>query len=171
MVVWWKLSDAPELAQGTLVRNCQIPVLLSFNESGIPEVEIQTVDAIVVTQSCDLAAKKVDFVHLCPVWSLEIIQARFPKSFPNRKSFENVRIGNAPPYHMLQSPENPGDNSQCLIVEFRNVHSLPLEYLTATVTKAGPRPTLLSPWVEHFSQAFARFFMRVGLPSDIPSFK
>jgi hypothetical protein len=27
-----------------------------------------------------------------------------------------------------------------------------------------------SPYLEHFSQAFARFFMRVGLPSTIPGF-
>jgi len=29
---------------------------------------------------------------------------------------------------------------------------------------------LLSPYREHLSQAFARFFMRVGLPVDIPPF-
>jgi hypothetical protein len=30
---------------------------------------------------------------------------------------------------------------------------------------------LQSPFREHFSQAFARFFMRVGLPAAIPAFK
>jgi hypothetical protein len=29
---------------------------------------------------------------------------------------------------------------------------------------------LLPPYREHLSQAFARFFMRVGLPVDIPPF-
>ncbi|MEZ2279409.1 MAG: hypothetical protein ACBR12_21120, partial [Microcoleus sp.] len=29
---------------------------------------------------------------------------------------------------------------------------------------------LKSPYLEHFSQAFARLFMRVGLPSAIPPF-
>jgi len=29
---------------------------------------------------------------------------------------------------------------------------------------------LRSPYLEHFSQAFARFFMRVGLPTAIPPF-
>jgi hypothetical protein len=28
----------------------------------------------------------------------------------------------------------------------------------------------MPPYREHLSQAFARYFMRVGLPSDIPSF-
>ena len=28
-----------------------------------------------------------------------------------------------------------------------------------------------SPYREHLAQAFARYFMRVGLPVDIPAFK
>jgi hypothetical protein len=34
----------------------------------------------------------------------------------------------------------------------------------------GNRWRLQSPFLEHFSQAFARFFMRVGLPSAVPPF-
>jgi hypothetical protein len=34
----------------------------------------------------------------------------------------------------------------------------------------GRRLRLLPPYREHLSQAFARFFMRVGLPVDIPPF-
>lgn len=33
------------------------------------------------------------------------------------------------------------------------------------------RLSLMSPYKEHLSQAFARFFMRVGLPIDISEFK
>jgi len=29
---------------------------------------------------------------------------------------------------------------------------------------------LNSPYLEHLSQNFARYFMRVGLPSDLPDF-
>ena len=32
----------------------------------------------------------------------------------------------------------------------------------------GPRLRLNPPYREHLAQAFARFFMRVGLPVDIP---
>ena len=32
------------------------------------------------------------------------------------------------------------------------------------------RLRLLPPYREHLSQSFARFFMRVGLPIDTPSF-
>ena len=41
----------------------------------------------------------------------------------------------------------------------------------ATRRTWGLRWRLQSPFREHFSQAFARFFMRVGLPAAIPPFK
>jgi hypothetical protein len=44
-------------------------------------------------------------------------------------------------------------------------------YLVGQAMRLGPRWRLRSPFLEHFSQAFARFFMRVGLPSSIPEFK
>jgi hypothetical protein len=37
--------------------------------------------------------------------------------------------------------------------------------------RLGPRWRLKPPFLEHLSQAFARFFMRVGLPSTIPEFR
>jgi hypothetical protein len=58
-----------------------------------------------------------------------------------------------------------------LIVDFRQIFSLPFEYLTTRAEELGDRWRLDSPFLEHFSQAFARFFMRVGLPSAIPPFK
>jgi len=39
------------------------------------------------------------------------------------------------------------------------------------VKKRENRLRLLPPDREHLAQAFARFFMRAGLPIDIPEFK
>jgi hypothetical protein len=58
-----------------------------------------------------------------------------------------------------------------LVVDFRNVYSVSFDFLTEWVQRKGRRLRLLSPYREHLSQAFARFFMRVGLPVDIPPFK
>jgi hypothetical protein len=56
------------------------------------------------------------------------------------------------------------------MVDFREIYSLPFDYLVSRAAQLGPRWRLRSPYLEHFSQAFARFFMRVGLPSTIPPF-
>jgi hypothetical protein len=55
-------------------------------------------------------------------------------------------------------------------LSFREIFSLPHEYLADHAKRLGPRWRLKPPFLEHFSQAFARFFMRVGLPSTIPEF-
>ena len=72
---------------------------------------------------------------------------------------------------MLASPAVPDDNREALVVDFREIYSLPSDYLTDHAAQLGLRWRLLSPFLEHFSQAFARFFMRVGLPSTIPEFR
>ena len=72
---------------------------------------------------------------------------------------------------MLASPVAPGDNSQALVADFREIFSLPLDYVARLADEAGERNRLRSPYLEHFSQAFARLFMRVGLPSDIRPFR
>jgi len=171
MASWWEQSELPVLAQGNLIRQCPIPVVLGSTTPEEFEIDVQNRDVIVVTQSCDLKANKVRSVCVCPVLTLPEMMLRFPKVFPSLKNFEGVRVGTSPSVCLLQSPDGDEDNARCLIVDFRDMYSLSVDYLTRFTLAAGPRPTLLSPWVEHFSQAFARFFMRVGLPSDIPSFK
>jgi hypothetical protein len=58
-----------------------------------------------------------------------------------------------------------------LIVDFCNVFSVPHE-VVLRAAKKGRRIQLQSPYREYLSQAFARFFMRVGFPDEgeIPKF-
>ena len=55
------------------------------------------------------------------------------------------------------------------VVEFHRLHSLPIDYLRQRAIRSL-RLRLMPPYREHLSQAFARYFMRVGLPLDIPAF-
>jgi len=54
-----------------------------------------------------------------------------------------------------------------LVVDFKNVYSINRSTLNDTVKNLKNRIRLLPPYREHLSQAFARYFMRVGLPQDI----
>ncbi len=71
---------------------------------------------------------------------------------------------------MLGSPDDPGNPNAALLVDFRQIVSLPTGYLQRHAQSLPGRRRLRSPYVEHFSQAFARFFMRVGLPTPVPPF-
>lgn len=72
--------------------------------------------------------------------------------------------------HLLPGVDDPQRNREATVVDFRLIISLPIGYLTRHSEGLADRPRLLSPHVEHFSQSLARFFMRVGLPSQIPKF-
>lgn len=54
------------------------------------------------------------------------------------------------------------------LAELHRLYALPKEYLQSVASGTDLRLRLLPPYREHLSQAFARYFMRVGLPIDIP---
>lgn len=63
------------------------------------------------------------------------------------------------------------DNNDSLVVDFRQIYSLPINFLRNFAAKAEIRKRLKSPYLEHTAQSFGRFLMRVGLPSGIEQFK
>lgn len=132
-------------------------------------VQVLKADLIVMTHSCDLEAGKSRFVALCPIHKLSDFETINPM-FSRKGRWEEVRKGRQEGLHMLASPDDPSNNRDARVVNFRQIHSLPVEYLENHAESIGARWRLLSPYLEHFSQAFARFFMRVGLPSSIPKF-
>lgn len=170
---WWESIDSGVLAQGDLLPDCCLPVFVDPSPSELSDardVEVVSQRLIVVTQTCDLENRKVEFVALCPIHTLAEFAGANPK-YENRKNWDQVRKGREQSLHMLASTEAPLDNMSSLVVDFGHIVSLPIEYLERHAEALGDRSRLNSPFLEHFSQAFARFFMRVGLPSSIPAFK
>jgi hypothetical protein len=56
------------------------------------------------------------------------------------------------------------------LVDLGSLFSLPTGLVRDLAERQGQRSRLNPPYREHLAQAFARFFMRVGLPVDIPKF-
>jgi len=58
--------------------------------------------------------------------------------------------------------------SEIRVVDFHDVFTVPRSFLEMLLKgRQSPRLRLLPPYREHLSQAFARFFMRVGLPQPV----
>jgi hypothetical protein len=171
MTPFWISVRGPELAQGDLLTNCLVPIVPDgFGPSTQPtDIPIRQGDLVVVTQSCDLANLKAGLVALCPVHALPAFEAVNPQ-FTRKGAWEEVRKGRREGLHLLASPTHPAVSREALVVNFREVVSLPVGYLRQHANSLGDRWRLQSPFLEHFSQAFARFFMRVGLPSAVPPF-
>lgn len=170
---WWVQTSGPSLAQGDLLPDCLFPVFVNEPVASpvdeTSELEIARQRLIVVTQSCDLENPGIEFVALCPIYTLpEFEEANL--QFKKKGRWECVRKGREPGLHLIASPDDPQDNRKTLVVEFGHIVSLPFGYLQQHAISLGNHYRLLSPYLEHFSQAFARFFMRVGLPSSIPPF-
>jgi hypothetical protein len=167
---FWVQVTGSSLAQGDFLPDCLVPHFRPDFGQTNNNVPVRHYDLIVVTQSCDLQNKKISLVACSPIHRLEEFETINPP-FANKGRWEEVRKGRVEPLHMLASTAQPDKNRDAFVVDFREIYSLPVEYLSDHANRMGPRWRLQPPYLEHFSQAFARFFMRVGLPSTIPAFK
>jgi hypothetical protein len=176
--------------QGDIIESC--PVLV-FNS--IPDLEkaqnaeeyaavLKTSIAaemdrvIVMTQACDLEQHKVRNVILCPVYGAEEYHSGWKveqdrnrqksNSDAWRKFLNDIKKGHIWNFALIQSRSEGKLQTPLQIVDFHEVLSLPRDFLEAWNKKSGKeRLRVLPPYREHLSQAFARFFMRVGLPQDL----
>ncbi|HOJ61421.1 MAG TPA: hypothetical protein PK878_14150 [bacterium] len=170
---WYEVVSGDEILQGDIIENC--PVFLPPSDLDVT-TQNDTVDfiweerdVIVMSQSCDLVKSvpnRIDEVMLCGI--------SFPHEFGEKglkkDEMEAIRKGHRPAYHILNQCSLPEFICEHRIVDFRKVYSLPLDYFRELAKRKSPRLRLLPPYREHLAQAFARYFMRVGLPVDIPSF-
>jgi len=167
---WYDIVNGDEdLMQGDFIKECPV-VIPPSKISDEVEVRIINYDVVIMSQSCDLVQRKLDLVLVCPIWSLIEFEKR-SDFFKNNKGKEALRQGNVPGYHLLNKCEVEGFLMDYLAVDFRSVYSVPFDFLIDLAKRRGKRLRLLPPYREHLSQAFARFFMRVGLPVDILPFK
>lgn len=170
-LAWWHAIDGAELAQGDVLPECLVPLIPDdFDPDGQPfDLRTKPGRFIIISQSCDLMNMKAGVVALCPIWTLMEFEASNP-IFMKKGIWEVVRKGRREGLYMLASPTAPDAPRETLLVNFREIHSLPIGYLKRHAGTLGSRWRLNPPCLEHFSQAFARFFMRVGLPSTLPPF-
>ena len=177
---WYEtLAKSNEIRQGDFIQNCPIiipPTNFNYANGGdgpipiIEELTVKTFDSVVVSQSCDLENDKVEIVLLCPYQTLNDFFLALPQSDRTGKArtskLNNLKQGNFPGFHLLNKEPTMG-LTDYVVVDFRNVYGVNYDFLRDFTLPIPIRLRLLPPYREHLSQAFARFFMRVGLPSDI----
>jgi len=176
--IWWERVEDETLHQGDFFPGCVVPLLpddFADPQRGETPIPLFERDLIVFTQSCDLAHAKISIVALGSAFTIREFQEAHTGHPVSRKAWlsrwNNVRKGREPALHLLQSPIARDDSGSILVVDFRESFGLPLAYLRERASRPGHRWRLKSPYLEHFSQAIARFYMRVGLPSPISEFK
>lgn len=187
---WYDTIEADEeLTQGDLILCC--PVLtwkadvLEVQQGGHEEETLRScslavsADVIVMTQACDLEQGKVTNVLLCPHVSLREYRmtwedaVRTQNQNPTDRAWsrhcDEICKGFIWNLAMLNARENVEHlQTEHRIVDFSEVYTTPRAFLESLIRqRAQPRLRLRSPYREYLSQAFARFFMRVGLPVPV----
>ena len=178
---WYCLVNGDELGQGDILEDCPVfspPSDLTLNSLRDPEAETifewEERDVIIMSQSCDLfkgRKNKIKDVLLCAVWHQSELAKLPEEPLSTKDGMENARKGRLPAFQVLNECKLANAEREFRVVDFRRTYTLPIDFCREFARKSENRIRLLSPYREHLSQGFARFFMRVGLPTDIPSFK
>jgi hypothetical protein len=191
---WYELVKAnAKLTQGDIIFNCpiltwkpEIPQLQATEtETEVLKGAVDAIqaDVVVMSQACDLENGKVRNVILCPHLSLSAYRKCWEETMkaggqnPTEKGWkrvcDDIRDGYMWNLAMLNSGfikneaigEMPIEHR---VVDFHDVYTIPRDFLESVLQqRLHPRLRLLPPYREHLSQAFARFFMRVGLPVGV----
>jgi hypothetical protein len=186
----WYEVVGPEarLTQGDLILEC--PLLtwqLDDAAPGEPKASGERLfraakgikaDVVVMTQACDLEQGKVSDVVLCPCLPLSRYKPaweeaeRARKQNPTSKAWsafcEDVKNGYVWNLFMMDSWPEGEITTEHRIADFHSIYTVPRAFLDALIAERGAkRLRLQPPYREHLSQSFARFFMRVGLPTPI----
>ena len=173
--MWWNPVNETSLEQGDLLLGCWVPVLPSDftppegEAEATIDIHVEEADLIILTQSCDLLNNPTPWVVTAPVFTVESFEQQNP-NFAKKGYWEQVRKGRVEGVLLLRSHTDADDPRASLVVSFREVYTLPFDYLTRRAEEIGERLRLRSPYVEYLAQGFARFFMRVALPADISKF-
>ena len=164
---WYEIVGPGEgLMQGDLIEGYERA--WEFDDES-QEAIVDKYNLVIMSQSCDIPKKSATHLTLCPVLSFEEVAAEWP-DIKHPKNKEEMRKGNITGLHLLNQCGLEGFSRPFRAVIFKRIFQAPKIDLISFV-RSQDRLRLLPPYREHLAQAFARFFMRVGLPSNIPEFK
>jgi hypothetical protein len=174
---WYTTLEADkQLMQGELVYSC--PLITPCNDYDIlPEDEdkarLKEADVIVLTQSCDLALDDPKKPHhpkvlTCLFYAADTycdLHVKHKKyNQINFSKVDQIKRGLVYELCLLQCKEAESEVDY-LFVDFRQVFSIPYD-VVHRAAQNNQRVRLISPFIESVSQAFARCFMRIGIPNE-----
>ena len=175
---WYSIVDGISLMQGDVLMACPVSVIAGPWKLPLDPketvFETKITSLLIMTQSCDLENDKTEFVLCATItdWATNVrteINAG-NTAIKSRDFRKKVIDGNIPGLSLLHKHES-SPRLEWSVANFHRLYTLPKAFLQEYAQSVGPRLRLLSPYREHLAQAFARYFMRVGLPHDAKAFE
>ena len=151
-----------DIDQGDIIDECPTIIPPTFDVNDIRSAKIDAVPSrvVVLTQTCDLANRKVAGV-LCAV--IFEAQALIDKQIVNKAEVRGpIRAGRVFGWYYL--PKSFDLKLPEMIVDFRQLHTVRLDVLTA-LCRLGKRRARVEPlYREHLARHFGDTYRRIGLP-------
>jgi hypothetical protein len=175
---WYTIvSGSTPLEQGDLLDDFPVivplPSLVEVSEEPVgakvqQSATIQLFNVVVMTQSCDFAKLcDEDEVVLCSRYGYSEIIVAEPR-LRGQGGWKNLIHGRIIGVHIINKCDIENHGFDYQVIDLRRVFSAPFSVVKQAAIHQGDRVRLLPPYREHLAQAFARRFMRVGLPIDLP---
>lgn len=170
---WYSLVSAQEpFQQGDFFARFPIVIPTAKILDGTKDITlpIEYHDVVLMTHSCDFEGiQDDDLVIFCDRWDFGSFANKKNLSDGKKKSLWGaLRKGQYIKLHLLNKSDIYGHEFDYQIIVLDSIFYVPFIVLKTFTSQGGPRTRLLSPYREHLAQAFARQFMRVGLPSVLP---
>jgi hypothetical protein len=172
-VKWYDVVQGQSLEQGDVFQDVLLPVVINADPQR-PEIVLEQVTAVVLSQTCDLVNGKLEQVLFAAVVAYDVYsleQERAGNGFVASRRFRRAVLDGALAPLSVLRPTTGEPNLPWSLVDFRRTYALPTDGAAELATRIGPRLRLRSPYREHLAQGFARFYMRVGLPVDASDFE
>lgn len=153
--------------QGDIIDGCPLAFVPDENpgDEENPNYETATGRVVVLTQTCDLAQGKTKWAVVAVVLrAQDLVDQKVLKASDVRGSIRAARVFGLyflPADDRTQIPES--------IVDLRQLHTVPLEFL-ATLSRKGHRRARIKPlYREHLARHFGDTYSRIGLPEPYPT--
>lgn len=169
MHIWFKsLDKLDNIEQGDIFYNVPViePISADIDRGESLKVKVIKLDVIILSQSCDLGAGKIQNVTVCPVINLQQhLWNNFDSKGKRTGHVKKLKRGEDIRYHLLN--KETGVCDEFMVVDLKNAFGINYSLIQKLKESQHNRIRLQPPYREHLSQAFARVYMRIGLPNDI----
>ncbi|MCS5493128.1 hypothetical protein [Curtobacterium flaccumfaciens] len=156
--------EQEELTQGSLLHDFKLIDEVGGSTADAPAVGSILSDVVVLTQTCDIPKKAQTTILVAEVRRFDDLVA-LNSGFGTKESRATLAEGIAQAHFLL--PPAAQTAGAWSVVDFRALHVVP----KARIEREIGASALAVPYREHLAQSFARFMMRIGLPSTLNEFK
>jgi hypothetical protein len=161
---WFEHCD--ELVQGTVLQGARVFEESTESTQDEPDVAVRFIDAVVLTQSCDIPKPAQTRLLVAEVRPYRDVATERGGTFRSKGYRKQLVDGLAIAEFVL--PPAAGSFDDWSIINFRELYTVDRDRV---LDVNGGFMALASPYREHLGQAFARFMMRVGLPTGLDEFE